>query len=196
MIQRTSSKLKMGTEVLYNGKTYFVEREKSFQNILICDSPERLPSDEYIEVKKSELIRVKPVHAGINSKVKTLTPEEKKVKADLNVYFASQSLVFPSKCEECGVTLDAYNSWERRCMTAHILEKNKDAFPEVGSHPANKIFLGVKNCSCHVRYDQRGAKFRSEMKCYTVIIERFNQFKHLVPEEKLQKAYDYLNITE
>jgi len=193
-MNRTSGKLKRGTEVIYQGSTWYVEIEKQFGNVLIYDKPERLEGG--IEVKKSELNPVKPVYAGLSSKAKSLTPDEKKTKAELNIYFASQALVFPSRCEECGELLDAYNAWERRCMTAHILEKNKDSFPEVGSHLQNKIFLGVKNCSCHTRYDQKGPEFRSQMKCYPVIVERFDTFRGLIPKEKLQKALDYLNITE
>lgn len=190
---KPSTKLKRGVEQLYNGAKVYVEIDKG-NTVLVCDNELRRLEDVYTEVRKSELKPATKMRGTIESKPKKLTKAEKQVKAELNVYFASQSLIFPLHCEECGLYLNACNVFERRCMTAHILEKNDKAFPEVATHPQNKIFLGTKNCSCHTRYDGRGAEFRSQMKCYPLIIERYNTFKDKLSPKKLAKANEYLNI--
>jgi hypothetical protein len=131
-------------------------------------------------------------------KGETITQAEKEFKKELNVFFASQTLVMPYLCDNCNQLLKAFNTFERRACIAHIIPKSgKQAvgFPTVATHPQNKLFLCAKG-GCHNSWDNKGAEDRAGMNCYQLAIERFNQFKHLLTESELQKAYKYLNIDQ
>lgn len=131
----------------------------------------------------------------IGNKLKQLTTDEKRVKADLNVFYCEALNELPDNCQECNEPLGCLSAWDARCCTAHILEKNEKAFPSIACHPANKMFLGKKNCCCHDRYDKNGAEFRSSMKIYpTIILPAFEILKLELSEHDIIRAKKYLNI--
>jgi hypothetical protein len=124
-------------------------------------------------------------------KGETITQAEKEFKKELNVFFASQTLVMPFLCDNCKQPLHAFTAFEKRCCIAHILEKKK--FTTVAVHPQNKLFLCAKG-GCHHKYDNSTAKERSEMNIYPLAVERYNNFKELLTEAEIVKAEKYLNI--
>lgn len=174
----------------YIGQTVYVFHDKENGKVVLSFSP------EWTDCFIGERDNIKLARKGGSSiicKPKALTASKKAFKAELNVFFASQALVFPELCENCGEPLNAISAWDRRCMTAHILEKNDNAFPEVACHPQNKLFLGTK-CGCHSAYDGKGRAHRKGMNCYDLAIQRFLAFKNELSEPQLIKAAKYLAI--
>lgn len=113
-------------------------------------------------------------------------------KKDLNVFFASQLLEIPDKCENCPNSIVYFrankNMW--RSLIAHILPKRLNyGFPVVATHPQNKIFLCPE---CHGNYDNLGSDFAKKMPALPLMRERFNTFKHLLSESELQRVPEYL----
>lgn len=130
--------------------------------------------------------------------IKQKAPVKKESKAALNVFFASQTLLFPTHCENCGIELKIYSSWERRKSTAHILPKSETSgFPEVATHPQNRIFLCCDHGGhCHGNWDNKDAEARKNMKVYNLAIERYELFKSNVKPERQRKARIYLGLED
>lgn len=129
----------------------------------------------------------------IKSKPKYLTEEEVQRKKELNVFFASQTLVMPNNCEECGHKLDKSSTFALRAQIAHILPKS--IFKSVATHPQNKMFLCCFNgCYSHAKFDNGDAKTRQSMKVYDLAIERFRSFENELTEAEKIKANKYLGI--
>lgn len=198
MIQSNNTKIKRGTELVLNGVSVWCYRDKENGEVVVSEIQDlnSTTADQLKFEKKTDLKPVKKFGASIKQVVKPVSEREKKFRTELNVFFASQTLIMPDKCENCGQDLNAYGKFFRRCVSAHILEKSK--FKSVAIHPKNLIFLGSSlvdnSCCCHNLYDEKGAEFRSKMNCYPLVIERFNQFKHLLTPQELIRAYTYLNI--
>lgn len=191
-------KPKRGTQFYWpeGRKDVWLERVKSNTVYFVCDDANRGLGNNYFDVDVSELLQHKKAAKGIVSKPKSLTQAEKEFKAELNVFFASQTLVMPFICDNCKQPLYAFSNFEKRACIAHILPKSAKqsvGFPTVATHPKNKLFLCAKG-GCHDRYDKKGAEDRAAMNCYPLALERFEQFKSLLTEQELQKAYKYLNI--
>lgn len=123
-------------------------------------------------------------------------PTKKENAADLNVFFANASLVFPERCENCGKRLDSSNAMARRSQTCHILPKTKSGgFPTVATHPANKVFMCCfAGCYGHGDWDNQDAEKRKTMPVYKLAVERFRKFENELTEPEKIKAYRYLGI--
>lgn len=120
----------------------------------------------------------------------------KEQKAALNVFFASQSLVIPKRCENCLKPLILNNHWNRRKVSCHILPKSPNSgFPSVSLDPQNMIFMCCDSgCYGHSKWDNGDANDRIKMPVYKIAIERFRNFENeLTPKEQV-KAYKYLNL--
>lgn len=126
--------------------------------------------------------------------------EKEQFKKSLNVWFANQMPYIPANCENCGHLLKATTSEKKRFVTAHILPKTKEGgFPAVATHPQNRMFLGMglfSDCDCHTVYDHATAEERASMKCHSLAVERFKQFRHILTPKELIKASDYLKISQ
>lgn len=118
------------------------------------------------------------------------TSRKNEIKKQLNVYFASQALVFPARCENCGEYLDQS---EKRSQTCHILPKS--IFKTVATHPANKIFMCCfSGCYGHAKFDDGDSKTRMSMPVYSLAVERFKSFENdLYLKDKI-RAYKYLGL--
>lgn len=182
-------KIKRNTELIYNGETVFMERDREDGTALI-----RIGT-MFEDVDTCDLKLAVKGRSTISNKPKVLTDSEKSFKKELNVFFADQLLVCPKQCEECQTPFYNYSKDELRGLVAHILPKNKKAFPAVSCHPQNRMFLGTK-CGCHSAWDGMGAQERSQMNIYPVAIERFNKFKELLTTPEIIKAEKYLNILQ
>lgn len=163
---------------------------------LVCYDQNFSLGAEYAEVNPSNLLPVAKSRKPIGNKNKSLTPEEKRFKANLNVFYIEALNELPDECQECGEPLDCQTPWQARCATAHILPKSlKQGFPTIACHPANKMFLGKKNCSCHTKYDDRDGAFRSTMKVYpAIVLPAFEILKLELSERDIIRAKKYLNI--
>ena len=159
-----------------------------------CDCPPDAPH-KYLNAGRCDF-HYKMHRFNVN-KEKKHNKEKKAFKADLSVYFASQILEIPPKCENCKTDI----SWQRkshfaRNLVAHILPKRKvGGFPTVATHPKNRVFL----CGdCHSDYDNKGADFAPTMACFPLICERFLEFESLLTESDKQRLpfyfKDLLNI--
>lgn len=195
MIQSNNTKLKAGTEYLYQGENVFVEHDRENGLVSVCWNQARGLNDYYEVVNKADLKPVNPGRSPIKTSVKPLSEEEKKFKADLHVFFASQILTIPDACENCGQKLNCFTSRTRSSCIAHILPKGKNNgnFKSVACHPLNRMFLGPF-CGCHHKYDHAKAEERVNMPCYKLAIERFNQFKDKMPGPEQIRAFKYLAI--
>lgn len=164
-----------------DSNTYTVSKTKDFKKVF--------------NINISKLRPAPKVRKPIGNKPKPLTKEEKQFKADLNVFYAEALNELPDNCQECNAPLGCLSAWDARCCTAHILEKNiEHGFPTIACHPANKLFLGKKNCCCHDRYDKKGAEFRSKMKVYPVVLAAFEILKEDLSDHDIIRAKKYLNI--
>lgn len=124
----------------------------------------------------------------VNAK-KSHNKAKTQAKQVLGTFFASQTLVMPKCCEECGNVLPVTPSWMRRACIAHILPKRPDyGFPSVAIHPMNKIFLCP---DCHTNMDNLGDRFILKMKTLPVMIERVAILIPLLPPEELNRLPDY-----
>lgn len=196
-ITASLTRLKRGrTPYLHNGKTVYIFRHKERGTYVVCDDIDFTPGADFYDADILELEAVNRQRAGINITPKPLTSDERVNKDDLNAFYDTMAQCMPFNCECCGKPLYAFTKGAKRCVSAHILPKSE--FPTVKTNPNNMMFLGwgvVGVCFCHDDWDKRGAKERSEMKCYGIALERFGKFADELSERDLQRAYDYLFIT-
>lgn len=188
-------RLKRGETYMYNEKQVWVEHQVNSVEVVVCDNKERNLEDNYMTVRISQLKEVKFFKPGIQkTKHKKLSTEDKEQKEALNRFFFAQIQMIPAYCEECGKPLIGYHTDELRGIIAHILPKSPNSgFPEVATHPLNRMFLGSK-CGCHSKWDSNNGLGRERMKVYPVAVDRFKKFKQNVKPNRIIKAYTYLNI--
>lgn len=194
-INRVSAKLKRGQQFIYNGQTVYIELEKSFGNVLVCDNEERRLEDTYFEVKRSELEPMNKARTSIQAKPKVLTKSEKVSKDGLNEFFDRIALKIPFNCQECRRPLYAMNKFARRSVSCHILPKSQ--FPSIATNEDNILFMGADLlgiCRCHDTFDSN-IESRIRMKIYPIALKQFTKFRHLLTDKELIKACKYLNIT-
>ncbi len=197
-IPRQADKPKRGTQYFWTEKgiDVWLERIISNHDFLVCDSEERGLEDAYFNVNPDELLQPKKAGFGIVAKPKVLTKPEKEFKQELNVFYASEALRIPDRCENCNQPLRPKNVFERRAIVAHILPKSPNSgFPTIAIHPQNKMFLGTY-CGCHNKWDNTDGETRATMPCYSIAIERFKTY--LAPrltDKEYVKACTYLNIS-
>jgi len=176
----------------------WLDRVVSHKEYFVCDSPARGLEDNYYTVPVNELSDDKQIGKPIAAKPKTLTPEDKKAKAELNTFYAEQTLIPAYLCENCNQPLLAFNQFEKRATIAHILPKSGKqsvGFPTVATHPQNKMFLGAK-CGCHAKWDFTNAATRKTMWCYPIALIRYSKFYEKLTDEEIIKAQKYLGIEQ
>lgn len=181
-------KLKRGTCYLVNGKKVWIEIDQGGDCVLVCDTETRKLEDNFFFVVREEL---KPVVKCQKSKTVTYLNQKK----ELDIFYESQDI--PDRCENCNRKLKAFNKFAKRSVTAHILPKAEEDFPEVATHPDNIMFLGsslFSDCNCHNLWDGLDAAQRKKMRIYPVALERVKHFIDLIPEDKLNKVYKYLGV--
>lgn len=116
--------------------------------------------------------------------------QKKAEKGTFAVFFASQALVFPDKCEESGQPLPKSPAWMKKACIAHILKKRSDfGFPSVATHPSNKIFL---HPDIHANMDNLGESYILKMKSLPVMKERVKILLPFLTEEERNRVPDYL----
>ena len=141
--------------------------------------------------------RVFKYQTSNHKKAKSLTVDRINDKKELDEFFELQADQVPERCDNCKKRLNAFNKWANKCVTAHILPKNDNAFPSVKAHPMNVMFLGCglfSECNCHADWDNRDAEARKQMPCYDKAVGVVEEFYfELTPHEQV-KALKYLGI--
>lgn len=174
----------------WEGKTVYVCHDRMDGYINVSYTPH---FEETFLVKKEDITPVKK-YGGIVAKPKVLTNDDKLWKDGLNKFFDIQITMIPADCEECKTPFDNYSEDELRGLIAHILPKSRNSgFPDVATHPLNRMFLGTK-CGCHGHYDNGNADDRIKMNIYFNAVKRFSEFSHLLSQRDLIRAYKYLGI--
>lgn len=110
----------------------------------------------------------------------------------LGNWFKIQIENCPPKCEECGVGIWKYinmGSFWPSTLIAHILPKKKSQFPEVATHPNNRMFYCP---SCHENFDKKGESHIIKMKSLPLIKERLSTFIGELSESQQARVKDYL----
>lgn len=97
--------------------------------------------------------------AKINSK-KPAAKAKRAAKDELTPWFNMQLTMAPAHCENvaCREPLTESMAINPRTIVAHILPKSR--FPEVATHPLNRVFLCQ---SCHYKYDNGKAETMPEV---------------------------------
>ncbi len=190
----TSTKLKTGTEYTLQGNTVFIDHDCGGGVVTIRRQKEKWPVNYVPErVELSDLKPALKLKQGIQAKPKKLNSEDLMFKAELNVFYDNQANVAPARCENCGAFFNLHTKWDYRKITCHILAKSD--FPEVATHPSNSVFMCCDSgCFGHGNYDNKDAAFRETMPVYPIAIKRLMEFVRLIPDEKINKVYKYLNI--
>lgn len=112
---------------------------------------------------------------------------------NLGKWFERQISICPSKCEECGTRISHYKYMDGHWATsliAHILPKAKNKFPEVATHPNNRMFFCPQ---CHNKYDNN-KDFRQSIKSLPILEERFKTFINELSDTQRFRALDYLGF--
>ena len=104
----------------------------------------------------------------------------------MGIYFASQVLVMPERCEESGQLLPKSPAWMRKACIAHILKKRADyGFPSVAIHPLNRIFL---HPDIHTNMDNLGERYILKMKSLPLMRERVKKLLPLLTADELNRV--------
>lgn len=151
------------------------------------DCPDGSP-EKYLTAKRCGFHYKK--HRAAISAAKPKARAKVAKKAELNIFFASQILDIPAKCENCPNDIRYWRQINPRMLVAHILPKREvGGFPQVATHPLNRVFLCP---DCHTNFDNKGEAFALTMPALPLIIERFNGFKNLLSISDLQRIPNYL----
>lgn len=104
----------------------------------------------------------------------------------LGLYFETLILLLKKKpkCQNCGYKINPY--YLPHNNIAHILPKS--SHPSVMTNLDNCVFLcdskdREDGKSCHNDFDNRGTKFRESMPVYSIALNKFKRFSHLVLEK-------------
>lgn len=133
--------------------------------------------------------RAKPIQRVSANKLAKII-EDAAEKARLAIWFAEQIAIMPRHCENCDEILNPYAPWRAKAYIAHILEKSK--FKTVSTAPENRLFLCV---NCHGNWDRLPDR-RTGMRCYLLALQRATTFIHLVPDTQINRAHEYLRLSE
>jgi 5-methylcytosine-specific restriction endonuclease McrA len=127
------------------------------------------------------------------TKTKKAKADSKKAQKDeLTKWFELQLSMCPRNCENCNTGLSQFLFPNPRTLVAHIIPKREDyGFPEVATHPYNRMFLCP---DCHHKWDDGNAQDREKMAVYRIALQRFTIFKHELPHNRLSKALNYLSL--
>lgn len=177
------------TQFYYNGVLVYFWKIVSYNSYHVCFDAKCTDAGEVVEIEC-----LLPVNKGRQLIKSNSNPKPTTDKKELKDFFVS--LKIPMRCENCNFPLFATNDFARRCVSAHILPKS--LFPSIATNADNIIFLGsslFSRCNCHNRFDEIGAKERSQMNIYDKVVSRYETLKESLTEAEIVKANKYLNIT-
>lgn len=137
---------------------------------------------------------------GIN-KVSAKKAAEDKAKKEsggdneMDLFFVAMRKKMKGVCLFCNSKTEKDNDETYRRSIAHLLAKNKNAFPSVAIHPDNWIELCFHNNSCHTNFDNGKItwEFIKDSKEWDIIKEKLLNVLPMVAEnERKNKLYDKL----
>lgn len=141
-------------------------------------------------------LRCRSCYWKYRSKVKKESPGErlkiakkKDGKKDLDKFFEIQIKKIPTYCEECGTNLTGWKHVRPKALIAHILPKRSNMFPEVATHPNNRMFFCP---DCHTDFDNKGSEFISGMKSLPKIKTRLKTFIGNISEANQERILPIL----
>lgn len=129
---------------------------------------------------------------GVYQKPTFKSAKEKAGNTELGNWFKTQIQDCPPKCEECGSGIWKYinmGGFWASSLIAHILPKAKNKFPEVATHPNNRMFYCP---SCHGNFDNKGEEHILKMKSLPLIKERLGTFYNQLSESQKSRVKEYL----
>lgn len=182
------AKIKRNTELIYNGETAYMERDREDGTALI-----RIGT-MFEDVDTCDLKLAVKGRSGISNKPKVLNDKEKTEKQKLDEFYSRIALRMPYNCENCNQPLQAFNKFAKRSCAAHILPKS--LFPSISTNEDNILFMGagfLGGCHCHDTFDS-DANTRSKMKVFPIALERFEKLKQYLTNKEIIKANTYLSI--
>lgn len=155
------------------------ESEKPLVKKKFCDYHNKIRLHKESQERKKQRSEVKKVTGGVTIEEAVLMAN----KTNIGQWFKDQSRQAPNNCEECGCSIRHLIG--STVIIAHILPKAKNKFPEVATHPLNRLFL----CDlCHNRFDKRDNAYRITMNCIPVMKERLRAFYPLLSESQQMRA--------
>jgi len=116
--------------------------------------------------------------------------------SELDLWFVAKRKELKGHCLFCNGKTEKENDEMYRCSVAHLLAKNKNAFPSVATHPDNYIELCHFNNSCHTNFDNGKItwEFLKDSKEWDTIKEKLlNILPTVAEEERKNKLYSKLN---
>jgi hypothetical protein len=115
--------------------------------------------------------------------------------SELDLWFVAKRKEMVGRCLFCNQKTEKENDETYRRSIAHLLPKNKNAFPSVATHDSNFIELCFHNNSCHTNFDNGKItwEFIKDSKEWDVIKEKLLNILPMVAEsERKNKLYDKL----
>lgn len=113
---------------------------------------------------------------------------EKATDPHLKQWFVNQLMKAPKNCEECGTPLRRWINFMPFAIIAHILPKRKNQFPELATHPENRMYF----CGdCHTDFDHAITNPWT-MNSLEIMRERYRQMEPFIEEGKKYKVPKYL----
>jgi hypothetical protein len=144
---------------------------------------------------KLEFKKPKKVIAKIGKKKLEEMKAIKGSDSELDLWFVAKRKELKGHCLFCNGKTEKENDETYRRSIAHLLAKNKNAFPSVAVHPDNFIELCFHNNSCHTNFDNGKItwEFLKDSKEWDVIKEKLLNILPMVAEnERKNKLYDKL----
>jgi hypothetical protein len=115
--------------------------------------------------------------------------------SELDLWFVAKRKEMVGRCLFCNQKTEKENDETYRRSIAHLLPKNKNAFPSVATHDSNFIELCFHNNSCHTNFDNGKItwEFIKDSHEWSVIKEKLLNILPMVSEpERKNKLYDKL----
>jgi hypothetical protein len=193
-----ATKLRRGSEHYLNGKPVYIERDRGDGTLLISDSKQLRPEDNFWTVNKSDLKLTIKKGSSISAKPKPADEKQVKDHKDMNAFFDSLSDKIPFHCTNCRKPLYAFSKKAKRSVCAHIFPKAY--FKSIATNPDNILFMGADYigcpCPCHDYWDKNLDSRKKLTRAYDIAVKRLELLKpHMTPKE-INMAYDYLGIQE
>jgi len=191
-----ATKLRRGSEHYLNGNPVYIERDRCDGTVLISDSKQLRPEDNYWTINKSDLKVVYKKGSSIAAKVKPATEKQAKQQNDLNSFFDSLAADIPFNCTNCRKPLYAFSKKAKRSVCAHIFPKAY--FSSIATNPDNILYMGADYigcpCNCHDVWDRNIDSRKKLTRAYDIAVKRLELLKPYMSKKEINMAYDYLGM--
>lgn len=190
-----ATKLKSGTPYTLNSTPVWIDHdlENGMVSIRYCSNKYPVSKTDLVSIE--DLTPALKVRAGIVSKPKVLTVEQKVVKSELDQFYDDMAGIMPFHCAECGKPLYAMTKFAKRSVTCHILPKAY--YPTIATNIHNILFMGwdiLGICNDHDRWDSN-LETRKSMNVYHEAVDNFSKYLRFeLNNEDLISGCKYLGL--